>query len=100
MVTNHYIIMAMGDSSHIFENRIEPEVGSGIEIYLHKYIEIFNNSIRIKTSPPTCEYGHEEYSTAAIRMADYRAKPGAANGCYGNRVYNNRIHVTANAQEG
>ena len=100
MVTNHYSIMAMGDSSHIFENRIEPEVGSGIEIYVHKYIEIFNNSISIKTSPPTCEYGHEEYSTAAIRMADYRAKPGAPNGCYGNRVYNNRIYVRANAQEG
>lgn len=100
MVTNHYSIMAMGDSSRIFANRIEPEVGSGIEIYVHKYIEIFNNVIKIKTSPPTCEYGHEEYSTAAIRMADYRAKPGAANGCYGNRVYNNKIHVSALRQEG
>lgn len=100
MVTNHYSIMAMGDSSKIFENRIEPEIGSGIEIYVHKYIEIFNNTIKIKTSPPTCEYGHEAYSTAAIRMADYRAKPGAANGCYGNKVYNNTIHVLAEPQNG
>ncbi|MEX1239725.1 MAG: hypothetical protein WEB30_08405 [Cyclobacteriaceae bacterium] len=100
MVTNHYSIMAMGDSSRIFQNRIEPEVGSGIEIYVHKYIEIFNNLIRIKTSPPTCEYGHEEYSTAAIRMADYRAKPGALNGCYGNKVYNNKIYVAATPQPG
>lgn len=100
MVTNHYSIMAMGDSSWIFDNNIEPEVGSGIEIYVHKYIEIFNNTIRIATSPPTCEYGHEQYSTAAIRMADYRAKPGAPNGCYGNKVYNNKISVSAIAQNG
>jgi len=33
-------------------------------------------------------------------MADYRARPGAPNGCYGNRVYNNRIHVSAEAQKG
>jgi len=95
MVTNHYSIMAMGDSSKIFENRIEPEVGSGIEIYVHRGIEIFNNSFKIKTSPPTCEYGHEEYSTAAIRMADYQANPGSQDGCYGNKVYNNKIYITA-----
>ncbi|MEO8764343.1 MAG: hypothetical protein ABI416_08650 [Ginsengibacter sp.] len=96
MVTNHYSIMAMGDSSKIFENRIEPEVGSGIEIYIHRGIEIFNNTIRIKTSPPTCEYGHEEYSTSAIRMADYQAKPGSNEACYGNKVHNNKIYIKAN----
>ena len=95
MVTNHYSVMAMGDSSRIFENNIAPDVGSGIEIYKHKNIDIFNNVIRIKTSPPTCEYGDGEYSTAAIRMADYRAKPGAPDACSGNRVYNNTIQITA-----
>lgn len=58
--------MAMGDSTKIFENRIEPEIGSGIEIYVYRGIEIFNNTFKIKTSPPTREYGHEEYSTAAV----------------------------------
>lgn len=95
MVTNHYSIMAMGDSSRIFENIIEPESGSGIEIYTHKNIDIFNNLIKVKTSPPTCEYGHEEYSTAGIRLADYRAKPGAVNACSGNRIYSNRIFISA-----
>jgi hypothetical protein len=97
---NYFVIMAMGDSSRIFQNRIEPELGSGIEVYVHKFIEIFDNLIRIKTSPPTCEYGHEEYSTAAIRLADYRAKPGDPNGCYGNKVYNNKIYVEAPSQKG
>ncbi|MBS1610609.1 MAG: carboxypeptidase regulatory-like domain-containing protein [Bacteroidetes bacterium] len=96
MITNHYSIMAMGDSSKIFENNIEPETGSGIEIYVHRHIEIFNNIFNIKTSPPTCEYGHEEYSTAAVRMADYRAKPGSKSACFGNKVYGNKIFITAN----
>jgi hypothetical protein len=96
MVTNHYSIMAMGDSSKIFSNYIEPEVGSGVEIFRHKFIDIFDNIIKIKTSPPTCEYGHEEYSTAAVRMADYLSKAGDPTGCYGNRVYSNQIFITAN----
>ncbi len=94
MVTNHYSIMAMGDSSLIFENDIIPETGSGIEIFRHKGIEIFNNRIKVKASPPTTEYGKDTYSVAAIRIADYLAVPGATNGAYGNKVYNNSIHVT------
>jgi hypothetical protein len=94
-VTNHYSIMAMGDSSIIFQNQILPDRGSGIEIYTKKHIEIFSNYIKIQSSPPTCEYGREDYSVNAIRIADYRAKPGSPKGAYGNKVYNNRIEVTA-----
>ena len=93
-VTNHYSIMAMGDSSQIFENKIFPETGSGIEIFIHRGIEIFNNEIHTVAAPPTCEYGHEDYSTNAIRIADYGAKPGSAGGCFGNKIYNNRFFIT------
>ncbi|NOY95128.1 MAG: hypothetical protein GXO81_01900 [Chlorobi bacterium] len=92
-VTNHYSVMAMGDSSLVFENLIKPEVGSGIEVFVHRGMEIFNNEIYIEAAPPTCEYGHEEYSTTALRIADYNAKPGSPNGCFGNKVYNNKIYV-------
>jgi hypothetical protein len=98
MVTNHYSIMAMGDSSHVFRNHIEPEVGSGLEIFRQRGIEIFDNVFKIKSSPPTCEYGHEEYSTAAIRMADYNEKPGGPRACSGNRVYNNKMFITVKNQ--
>lgn len=94
-VTNHYSIMAMGDSSAIFENKVVPEIGSGIEIYVHRGMEVFNNIIQITAAPPTCEYGHEEYSTTAIRIADYNAKPGSPDGCFGNKIYNNKIVVTS-----
>jgi len=90
-VTNHYSIMGSGIGSKIFDNRIEPEVGSGV--WAGEHIDVFNNVIKIKTSPPTCEYGHEEYSTAAVRMADYHHKYGED--FYGNRVYNNKIYITA-----
>ncbi len=93
-VTNHYSIMAMGDSSQIFENKILPEIGSGIEIYIHRGMEIFNNEIHAVAAPPTCEYGHEDYSTTAIRIADYGAKPGSVSGSFGNKIYNNRFYIT------
>lgn len=94
-VTNHYSIMAMGDSSRVYNNTIKPIRGSGIEIYQKKYIDIFNNDIDIRSSAPTCEYGREEYSANAIRIADYNAPPGSPKGAYGNRVFNNRIKITA-----
>jgi len=93
-VTNHYCIMAMGDGSMIHDNVFEPEIGSGIEIFRHNRIEIYNNVFRIRAAPPTCEYGHEEYSTAAIRIADYGAEPGSERGCADNRVYGNTFHIT------
>ncbi len=92
-VTNHYSVMAMGDSSKIFENIFEPEIGSGIEIYQHKSIEIFNNIFYIKAAPPTTEY-HLGYSTNAIRIADYGAENGSPKGAYENKVYNNTFYIT------
>lgn len=93
-VTNHYSIMAMGDSSLIFSNIITPEIGSGIEIYVHRGMEIFDNTITIQASPPTCEYGHTDYSTTALRIADYNQAAGSPNGAFGNKFYKNRIYVT------
>jgi len=92
-VTNHYCVMARGDGSRIFANRFEPEIGSGVEIFRHNRIDIFNNLFYIEAAPPTCEYGHEEYSTTAVRIADYNAEPGSPRGCSGNRIYNNKMYI-------
>src|SRR5690606_30258566 len=48
---------------------------------------------RVEASPPTCEYGGEEYSVAGIRIADYRAAPGSEGAAGDNKVYNNTIYV-------
>ncbi|MBK7713753.1 MAG: hypothetical protein IPJ37_24635 [Bacteroidales bacterium] len=92
-VTNHYSIMGTGDSSKIWNNRFEPRQGSGI--YVSRYTEVYNNSFKIATSSPTCEYGREEYSTAAIRLGDYNAKPGSPKASVGSRIHNNKIFITA-----
>ena len=92
-VTNHYSIMGTGDSSKIYNNRFEPKQGSGI--YVSRYTEVFNNNFKIETSAPTCEYGREEYSTAAIRLGDYHAEPGSSKASVGNRIHDNKIFITA-----
>ena len=92
-VTNHYSIMGTGEGSKIFNNRFEPYQGSGI--YVSRHTEVFNNVFNIETSPPTCEYGRGRYSTAAIRLGDYHAVPGSPNASEGNRIYGNKINITA-----
>lgn len=92
-VTNHYSIMGTGDSSKIYNNRFEPKQGSGI--YVSRYTEVFDNIFRIETSPPTCEYGREEYSTAAIRLGDYHAVPGSPKASVGSKIHGNKIFITA-----
>ena len=93
MVTNHYSIMGTGDSSKIYDNRFEPKQGSGI--YVSRYTEVFNNVFNIHTSPPTCEYGREEYSVNAVRLGDYGAAPGSPGASIGNRIHHNKINITA-----
>ena len=92
-VTNHYSIMGTGDSSKIYNNRFEPKQGSGI--YVSRHTEFFNNIFNIETSPPTCEYGNEEYSVAAIRLGDYNAEPGSSKASVGNRIHDNKITIEA-----
>jgi hypothetical protein len=92
-VTNHYSIMGTGDSSKIYNNRFEPKQGAGI--YVSRYTEVFNNIFKIETAAPTCEYGREEYSTAAIRLGDYHAAPGSPKASVGNRIHDNKIYITA-----
>ncbi len=97
-VTNHYSVMAMGDGSRVFENIFKPEIGSGLEIFRHRNIEIFNNEFHITAAPPSCEY-NKHLSTNAIRMADYGAAKGSPDGCYGVMVYNNKFYITGRKYE-
>lgn len=92
-VTNHYSVMAMGDGSRVFENIFKPEIGSGLEVFRHRDIQIFNNVFYITAAPPSCEY-NKHLSTNGIRMADYGASKGSPEGCSGMRVYSNKFYIT------
>ena len=96
-VTNHYSIMGTGEGSKIYNNRFEPKQGSGI--YVSRHTEVYNNFFSIETSPPTCEYGREEYSTAAIRLGDYNAVPGSPNAAVGIKIHSNKIIINAKNHE-
>ncbi len=93
-VTNHYSIMAGGDFSKIYRNVFEPELGSGVEIYRGNNIHIYENEFHIESSTPTCEYGNEDYSVNAIRLADYNAAWGTPTGAFENRIYGNKFYIT------
>ncbi|HUU43617.1 MAG TPA: right-handed parallel beta-helix repeat-containing protein, partial [Planctomycetota bacterium] len=94
-VTNHYSI-SPGSGTKIYRNRFEPRIGSGIYIGRGHDVEVYDNVFKIASAPPNCEYRYSRYSTNAIRLSDYNAKPGepAERRCAGNRVYNNTIHIT------
>ncbi|WP_236974579.1 T9SS type A sorting domain-containing protein [Membranihabitans maritimus] len=92
-VTNHYSIGTGGRFSEIYRNVFKPELGSGIGVG-GRDIKIYDNEIHIEAAPPTCEYGHEDYSVNGIRLADYNAPPGDPDGCYDNQIYDNKFFIT------
>ncbi len=91
MVTNHYSL-GVGSGGKVFNNRFEPEVGSGILIGKANGVEIYDNVFRVSASPPTCEYGFEDYSVNAIRVTDYDAAPGQ--GASEIRIHDNTFYIT------
>ncbi|HUU28247.1 MAG TPA: right-handed parallel beta-helix repeat-containing protein [archaeon] len=93
-VTNHYSIDVTGASTKIYNNRFEPETGSGILIGTSHHIEVFDNLFRIEASPPTCEYGNESYSVNAVRITDYNAEPSSGDVARENYIYNNEFYIT------
>ena len=99
-VTNHYSIGADGSGLKIYNNRIEPKIGSGIYIYRNKNCEVYDNEITITTAPPNNEYGQTDYSTNAIRISDYNAAEGSDRGCSGNKVYRNKIKLIGKSYPG
>ncbi|MGA2616059.1 MAG: hypothetical protein ABSF26_00535 [Thermoguttaceae bacterium] len=94
-VVNHYSI-APGSGTKVYRNRFEPKAGSGIYIGGGSDVEVYDNVFHIESSPPNCEYRYTTYSTSAVRLSDYDAKPTDPPNkrCAGNRVYRNRIFIT------
>ncbi len=93
-VTNHYSIAAHQDGLKIHDCRFEPEIGSGIEIFRGSHCEIYGNVFKIVSAPPNCEYRFSDYSTNAVRVTDYDAKPGAPGVCANNRIHDNKFFIT------
>ena len=95
-VTNHYSIACGHKGNKIYNNRFEPIQGAGIYIGGQDH-EVYENTFKISSSPPNCEYRYEDWSHNAIRMSDYDRDPGSAGSCFNNRVHHNRIFLTGKA---
>ena len=93
-VTNHYSVMLGGSSGvAIQNNRFEPEIGSGILMYSSGGNEVAGNTFTITAANGNCEYTNTDYSTNAIRITDYNAKPDPAKPVQGNRIHHNKFHI-------
>jgi acetyl esterase/lipase len=100
-VTNHYCLCLDATGAKVYNNRFEPIIGSGISILGKQNNEMYDNTFEIVAAPPDNEYSNTDYSTNAVRITDYGNKKGSPKGwCEGNKVYRNKIHVTAKAYEG
>jgi hypothetical protein len=94
-VTNHYSIMlGKSEGVRIERNRFEPEIGSGILMFSSGGNEVAHNTFKITAANGNCEYANTDYSTNAIRITDYNAKPDAAHPVVGNRIHHNTFHIT------
>jgi hypothetical protein len=95
-VTNHYSIACGHKGNRIYRNRFEPIQGAGIYIGGQDH-EVHDNTFKISSAPPNCEYRYSDWSQNAIRMSDYDRDPGSPGSCFNNRVHHNTIHITGKA---
>jgi len=92
-VTNHYSVMLGGcDGVKIYRNRFEPEIGSGLTIYVSRNNEVYENTFKITAANGNCEYTNEVYSTNAIRITDYNTRSADRAG-FGNKIHHNKFHI-------
>ncbi|HUV39363.1 MAG TPA: right-handed parallel beta-helix repeat-containing protein, partial [Planctomycetota bacterium] len=92
-VTNHYSVACHTSDVVIHDNRFEPKIGSGIELFGSRNCEVRNNVFNITAAPPNCEYRYSDYSTNAIRVTDYNRKPGTPGACGENRIIGNTFRI-------
>jgi len=92
-VTNHYSVACHTADVVINDNRFEPKIGSGIELFGARNCEVRNNTFNTTAAPPNCEYRYSDYSTNAIRVTDYNRKPGTKGACGENRIIGNTFNI-------
>ncbi|NMC68821.1 MAG: hypothetical protein GYA57_01995 [Myxococcales bacterium] len=106
-VTNHYAI-SLGGSEHVLvegntfncvpeDPSCVPFSGSGILFYRTRHSEVRDNEFHVVAARCDAEYVDGVFTTNALRLTDYDAAPGAADGVFGNVVARNRFDLRADA---
>ena len=94
-VTNHYAIgLAQAEQIEIYNNRFEPDIGNGITVYVSRNNDIHHNTFKVPARDWSCEVYKGPATITGVRITDYNSKKGRPDGCYGNRVHDNKFIVT------
>ena len=104
-VTNHYAI-SLGGSEHVLlegdtfnctpeDPTCVPFSGSGILFYRTRNSEVRGNEFHMLAARCDAEYVDGVFTTNAIRLTDYDAAPGAADGVFGNVIAQNSFELRA-----
>ena len=106
-VTNHYAI-SLGGSEHVLiegntfncvpeDPGCVPFSGSGILFYRTRKSEVRDNDFHVVAARCDAEYVDGVFTTNALRLTDYDAAPGAADGVFGNLIAGNRFELRADS---
>jgi hypothetical protein len=93
-VTNHYAVHIGGSREiEVYNNRFEPEIGCGVNVYRSKDCDIHDNTFKVESYDRSCELYRGAGTITGVRVSDYNAKKGAERGGWGNKVRDNVFTV-------
>jgi len=93
-VVNHYALsLASARGVEVCENRFEPDIGCGINVYRSKDNDIHHNSFIVKAVDRNCAYYSGGGTMVGVRVSDYADRPNAPRGTWGNKVRDNTFRV-------
>jgi len=89
-ITNHHAIAFRGNQAKVFNNTIVADPGQGIAVgedQVETEVEIFNNTIYLKSQAPNFEYGRLQLE--AITLKDWKGRM-----LRNSKVHDNKIFLT------
>ena len=94
-VVNHYAIgLAQAEEIEICNNRFEADIGNGITVYVSRNNDIHHNTFKMNARDWSCTVYKGPATITGVRITDYNSKKGRVDGCYGNKVRDNKFIVT------
>ena len=94
-VTNHYAIsLGQAEQIEIYNNRFEADIGCGITVFSSRNNDIHHNTFRMNARDWSCGVYRGVATVTGVRITDYNSKKGRPDGCYGNKVRDNKFVVT------
>jgi len=93
-VTNHYALsLASAEGVEVYDNRFEPDIGCGINIYRSRDNDVHDNFFLVKACDRSCAQYYGAGTIVGVRISDYADRPNSPRGTWGNKVHHNTFRV-------